>query len=142
MLIYLLLLSDYAGQALFETLAGFTRNYLLTCNKNAAPGSDFMLGTQRDIQRRSVQMDKTNAKSLIIVGISGILFITFIITMYQIGVDGIDVISSGLFFFLGMLFLASVITNIKQKRLRWVVYLAIAFFFFYQIISILTAHFA
>ncbi|WP_142669883.1 hypothetical protein [Alteribacter lacisalsi] len=101
-----------------------------------------MLGTQRDIQRRSVQMDKTNAKSLIIVGISGILFITFIITMYQIGVDGIDVISSGLFFFLGMLFLASVITNIKQKRLRWVVYLAIAFFFFYQIISILTAHFA
>ncbi|TMW72880.1 hypothetical protein [Alteribacter natronophilus] len=98
--------------------------------------------TPRDIQRSSVQMEKTNRKSLIMVGLGGILFLAFVIVMYQIGVDGIEVISSAAFFYLGMLFLANTVRNYREKRRRWILYLGFSLFFAYLIITIITGHFA
>ncbi|UCZ55111.1 hypothetical protein LGQ02_10470 [Bacillus shivajii] len=94
------------------------------------------------VQKRSETIDKMNTKTLKVLGIGGIIFVIFIISMYQIGLDGIEVISSAIFLYLGMWFLASMINNYKQKRIRWLVYLACAFFFLYQIFVILTTHFA
>ncbi|SDZ05587.1 hypothetical protein SAMN05421736_105251 [Evansella caseinilytica] len=86
-------------------------------------------------------MDKMNTKTIKVLGIGSILLVIFIISMYQIGLDGIEVIRSAIFFYLGMWFLASMINNYRQKRLRWFLYLACAFFFLYQILSLLAVIF-
>ncbi|MBM7095540.1 MULTISPECIES: hypothetical protein [Alteribacter] len=96
----------------------------------------------RDVQKRTETMDKMNTKTLKVLGLGGIFFVIFIISMYQIGLDGIEVISSAVFFYLGMWFLVSMTNNYRQKRKRWVVYLACAFFLLYQIFVIFAGHFS